>query len=92
MVTRNPMAAALVVLGFIVMLDVMLLVSGYRILIAEQYDENIVSPGSFKFGTYRDPIAYPKLECRYFTGRSVQSVIIPAEQIDECPFVYRPYR
>lgn len=85
---RNPIIAAVVILGALLALDFMLLLSGYRILIHEERSPAVET-------SIYQPMRYDTLTCSYFTGRSVQSFEdgnYGPRSIDECPFAYRPSR
>lgn len=76
------------VVAILVTLDVILLLSGYRILIREERRSAIET-------TMYELMRYDTLECTYFTGRSVQSFEdgnYRPLSIDECPFAFRPCR
>ena len=87
-IRRNPVMAFAGVVAALVTLDLILLLSGYRILIREERTPAVDT-------TIYEPMRYDTLECSYFTGRSVQSFEdgnYGPLSIDECPFIYRPQR
>ena len=86
MIRRNPMMALAGVVASLVALDLILLLSGYRLLIREDRTPAVET-------TLYEPMRYDTLECSYFTGRSVQSFEdgnYRPRSIDECPFTFRP--
>jgi hypothetical protein len=79
---------AVIVAALAVMLDLILLVSGYRVLVGQKRVED--------YTPYYKYVPMEKigdtLDCSYFTGRSVQTVHFSGYDAkpDECPFVFKP--
>lgn len=87
MIERNPVSIVFGLLLLLAALDLLLLVSGYRILIEEELvTEAVVLPGRFTDGLWRS-----HYQCHYFTGRSVQTRTLSRDVADECQFIYSPY-
>lgn len=75
------------VIGVLAFLDVSLMLSGYRILVGERLtSETIVESTRWSEG-----LTSPMRECSYFTGRSVLVSRVNADQLDECPVLFKPY-
>jgi len=84
LIRRNPIMSVVVVLMILYML---LLVSGYRLLINER--EWMQNRGGSMW--LRGEDLGQALTCTYFTGRSIQTVEYRYDdRPDECPFLYRP--
>jgi len=85
MIRRNPVMSFLTALAIVGLLDLLLLISGYRILVGEREWSEYTEFSKFTDSTLLDS----GLECRYFTGRSVQTARVSWSQskVDECPFV-----
>ena len=89
MIRRKPIMTVIAVLGAVAFLDLLLLASGYRVLVGERLEDEYmpaVTPHGMAIKTGET------LTCDYFTGRSVQTA--PAERFlsnpDECPFMIKP--
>jgi len=87
---RKPAMTTLVVLAIIALLDLALLISGYRILVQESRGEEW-SEGDFEVRAVK---LGETLSCTYYTGRSLRTVTTTPETsgLDECPFIIRPPR
>ena len=79
----------------IILADLALLVSGYRILLSETMTPAAAVPNQKidVAGVAVDsrflPTSGGLLTCRYFTGRDIKTVhFAMVEGVDECPFVY----
>lgn len=66
-------------------LDLMLLLSGSRILIDERY---IPAREAVIGSSIWAPAEEASWSCTYFTGRSRTYESLPATSFDECPFVW----
>ena len=66
-------------------LDILLMASGRRILIGEEYVPE--HDGSMGGAGYVAP-SEAKFECTYFTGRRQVLESLSSYQFDECPFIW----
>jgi hypothetical protein len=87
------------VLAALIVACLLLMVTGYRVLVGEEKSEPQPPdlsgpPETIQLGNVQvDARLIPALtfvRCRYFTGRSFTSVSFSTSQIDSCPFLYRP--
>lgn len=89
MIRRNPIMTAMAIMAILAVLDLLLLASGYRVLVGERLREEYM-PAMVPNG--RAIKTGETLECDYFTGRSIHTA--PAHRYisnpDECPFIVRP--
>lgn len=70
----------------LIVLDLLLLLSGYRVLISERRENRVVVPGPVT-----EQVNERILVCTYFTGWSIQtSTTARAHPMDECPFLFHP--
>ena len=85
MIRRNPIMAIVWTLGLLIILDLLLLVSGFRILVGEDEWSEYLPYSKFTTPTEIDS----GIECSYFTGRSIQTARVSWSRagIDECPFI-----
>ena len=81
--------ALVVVIALLAALELVLLLTGSWVLVGERrYFEVVVEPTMFNMNR---GLSYEKIECSFFTGRSVQRTNDFARTIAECPFVIRPH-
>ena len=85
-VVRNPVMTFVMIVGGLILLDIGLLMAGYRVLIAEQLSSDVIVERS-QFG---EGYKIDTLECSYFTGRSIKVESVSQNLIDECPFIFKP--
>jgi hypothetical protein len=83
---RNPFTAALAIAAA---LDLLILLTGTRILIHEEEHSRVIVPGYLHAGFGQAGISESTLECTYFTGRSMQTASVSTFYRDECPFIVR---
>jgi hypothetical protein len=83
------------ILGVVTLLNLVLLVSGYRILISENLRKSsnqvprMIDAGGVQIDSRF--LATDILECSYFTGRGIKIVtMFKSAKLDECPFVLSP--
>ena len=90
MLIRNPFMTTVIFLAIIAGLNLVLLISGYRILIGEEEWEKYSEYDKFTESYLIDS----GLECRYYTGRSIKTLRASWSElrIDECPFLFNPYQ
>ncbi len=91
MIRRNPVKILALVLCVIATLNLLLLLSGYRVLIGEERSYHTIVEGSVVLGAVTQGIGYEKISCTYFTGRSVRVSEATSDQIDECPTLTKPF-
>ncbi len=81
---REPLKYLLIaVISIAVIIEVMLLLSGRRVLLNEEYLPEL----PHIIGSAIVP-EDPRFECTYFTGRKQVTETLPADQFDECPFIW----
>ncbi len=79
-------------LGVCLVLDILLMASGYRLLISEKVVDQgeAYTAGDWVFGSNRRAV----IVCRYWTGRSMKPeglwYGVGDNEIDECPLLYAP--
>ena len=82
---REPLKYAfLTVAAVLLIVEFILLASGFRILLSEEFfPEHEASSGTFFV-----PAEEAQFGCTYFTGRKKVYVTLSSYRFDECPFIW----